>query len=579
MSGISASGTLYFRQIGFNIQYSLDNAIWNFPPGFPLTITNSNPSVTLTVLFTTNITINIGTRYFICGSDNIQFGSTSLNTDGTRPIITISGVTNYSGLIQNTSGYSDIKICNLVVSASGGSKLVDYAGWIAQEEFNGINNWIINCSSDGPIGDALISNCGGIVGGRTGSLSQAVLTIIGCTTSGNINLGGGGGIVGAGCGGFGTSQIAVIECSSSGTIDVISGGIFGGVCSECTATRCYSTGAISGGAGGIFGSEAGLYGSVTATNCYSTGNIGNSGGGIFAEKADQAIANSCYSTGAITSAGGIFGIDFTVNSTAIRCYSSGASSVLNTGGIYYSSGNDNLQGSNNYSEANNSSSGWSDVNAASTLNDIPNPLGSTWISISSNTPYILRNIGFSPYSIYNILESAGPTYSFNTSYSETITQGTSTIVAALPAGYTYDLVVIDSDYPTSYPGITINSTTGQVSTTSSVVPGVYQLFVRNTINPYSVSVFNLTVTLPPAPILNEANQLVIPPCCQITQCVRNSPTTDNTNEALTTYLTGKTIIGNVDSYYNSIKNGTRTFFAEPVFKSYREYMIYLQSQN
>jgi hypothetical protein len=573
MKAIATSGSLYLRQLTpvSNIEYSYDNSTWELPiTSWPILISNSNTSITLNVNFTTDITISSSnTKYFVLLTTNIQFGNTSLNTNGLPTTITLDGLLGgqYIGLVSFAFG--NCVLSNIKIVVTNGTVLQSGCGWFAPSSTNyGSNSVIINCSSDGDI----TRGGGGIIGGSI----SGTLQIIGCTSSGTIYEGGGG-IVGANTTG---ASITVIECSSSGSMNTIQGGgIFGRNCSNCTAIRCYSTGYIYQGGGGIFGYQAGLLGSVIAENCYSEGEINIQAGGIFGAEATNSTATRCYSTGFInTVGGGIFGESYTSSGLAINCYTSGGLIVGQGYGIYSGQDSDNPQGSNNYSEGNNDNLGlWSDVNASPRLDTTPpTPLGTIWISVSPNTPYILRSILFSPYSINNIIQS-GASYSFNTSYSQTILEGGSTIPAILPAGYTYDIVVINDTYPSAYPDISINAATGQISTTPTITPGTYQLFVRNSINPYAVSIFNLTI--PGAPIVHVMNQLVIPPCCQITQCVRNSPTTNNSNQELSTYLTGKTIIGNVDRYYNSISNGTRTFFTTPVFKSYREYMIYLQSQS
>jgi hypothetical protein len=128
MTTISAAGILYIRQNGVNIEYSSSST---FSPAtvissWPVTVTNTAPTSYLKVYFTTDITFTGGAdRFFICGSEYIQFGNTTLNTNGTRPAITIQDIIDYPGLIQNgtseSDGYSYIAIVNLNIVSNGNS--------------------------------------------------------------------------------------------------------------------------------------------------------------------------------------------------------------------------------------------------------------------------------------------------------------------------------------------------------------------------------------------------------------------------------------------------------------------------
>ena len=80
----------------------------------PNTITNNDPSKgNLKIEFTTDIRIIYQFVYFVCFSSNIQFGSTSLKVDVSRPKFIIQ-TNNYDGLIQNgdenNTGYNYIYI-------------------------------------------------------------------------------------------------------------------------------------------------------------------------------------------------------------------------------------------------------------------------------------------------------------------------------------------------------------------------------------------------------------------------------------------------------------------------------------
>jgi len=161
---------IYFKSdMEGGVQYKINDGLYQFF-SIPPTIVNTNTSFTLKVLFENNLTLFSNIFFFIIGSDNIQFGSTSLKGNGTRPIITIDGVSDYPGLIRNgysiIGGFNNIYVYNFEINATGGSTLVSDGGWIGQSYFGNQaqNNFIINCSSNGPI----IDGGGGIVGGYAG---------------------------------------------------------------------------------------------------------------------------------------------------------------------------------------------------------------------------------------------------------------------------------------------------------------------------------------------------------------------------------------------------------------------------
>ena len=466
-------GTIvYIRQGGPNIQFSTDNSTWSNVT-FPVIVTNNNPSLgLLNIEFTTDITLTTNNDYFVCGSSDIQFGKSSLKNDGTRPIISVY-FTNYDGFINNGSesaaGYNNIYIYNLIVVNGGIGSLQIGTGWIGQKGFanSSINNYIINCSSSGDLPGGAVGS-GGIVGSYAGKYlsGNSSLVIIGCSSSGNIGQQDGG-IVGQ-FAGYGGGTVTCIQCFSTGVIQNLSGGIFGNYAGYqggiITATKCYSTGEIGSYSGGIFGRFAGYYGQASADQCYSRGNISNFGGGIFGDTAgislnitQYTIASNCYSFGSVTTPGnGIYG-STKYNGTEVNCYVANGS--------------------------------WTDSDANLSLLGIPSPIiGSTWIKDGFNQPYILNNIGYTPYSINNISTSGIP--SLVQSFSQTINAGGSTS-AGIINGLFYQIFDISKGGSFgTFPTITINSTTGVISTTSGTASGQYTIYLRSD---YNNTQFNLTV--------------------------------------------------------------------------------------
>lgn len=453
-----------------NINISQDNSgSWFYQIGddsespissFPITIVSTNASdiIPIYVYFATNIKITNTNQFFITGSAGINFY-------GLRNKITIDNVSNYPGLIRNgtsgDNGYSRIYANFLRIYAVNGSTLAAGNGWIGQEYFGkGVTyNYITDCSVDAPIP----ASSGGIVGNFAGSAN---------------------------------GEVNIARCYS---LDII-GNYAGGICGQPDNTigsiiiaNCYSSGEIGQFAGGILAANSS--GLIIIQECYSTGAISMSGGGIVGSNAGSFISvTNCYSTGIISAlAGGIYGADISLISRAIKCYTSGMGINSSSGGIYANNPNDNPIGSNNYSECNNGNSGiWTTSHAMDVLNGVPTTggrlYGNTWCQPTLESPYELSSIGLSPY-----------TTDITTSYFQTIAQGGTSSPAILPAGYTYSILAVyevSTDTQIPFDGkFSIDSTNGAISVDITCPIGSYLLIIRNSINPYDISEFDVDVSM------------------------------------------------------------------------------------
>jgi hypothetical protein len=404
---ISAPGgtTVYIRDVEGDIQFSADQETWN-PVLWPCYITNTDTAAgTLKIVFATDIFLNSSSHYFTpYSAGSIQFGSESLREDGTRPIITINGITGYLGLINNgnasENGQNDIHVYNLDVRAAGDSTLAEGeetgAGWICQPYFGKgtSGNYIVNCTSNGPV----VAFGGGIVGSNAADFGN--LNIIGCSSSGALSAGAGG-IVGS-VAGSNNGNVTCESCWSTGIIGTGAGGIVGEASFSVTVRNCYSEGAIGQIAGGICGQNVS---NSFIGDSYSRGSIGTQAGGIVGANATNTNIQNCYSLGNIASqGGGIAGLGFTPGSI-YGCYTTGTV----TGGTGYFIGESANIPSNCYSEAANGSSGWNSTNANTVLQGLPEPvIGEVWVASASNQPYELYNMGYSPYSVNNINITGSP---------------------------------------------------------------------------------------------------------------------------------------------------------------------------
>lgn len=502
--------TLYLRQtaVGEEVSFSTDLTSWS-NVAWPFTIVNTNTALgSIRVIFTTNFTIDttIGNvnGYFVCGSDGIQFGTNVLVSDGTRSIVTVNGVINYPGLINNggsgTNGYNNVYIMNMEVRASGGAVLANNGGWVGHAYFGKgtttASNVVLHCHSTGNTSDY----CGGILGRYTGPVK-----CISCSSSGTVGLNGGG-IIGSHSPSSGV--LTCESCWSSGNIGEYGGGITGLFTGIATVVNCYSSGIISNHGGGICGASSGGNNGtniLTVTECYSTGVIGEWGGGIIGRSSGELYVLNCYSTGYINSNGsGILGnlLGNNTNKTVSSCYVSGAMGVS---GGYVMPGYTNLTGNvtvvsgvvtlvNNFAEASVSSSGWTTSRANNVLQGVPvsasSPIGAKWVYTGLNTPYEILAMGFTPYTRV-IVEGSPP--AIVRSFESSIVAGSLTASAIITSGRTYSILrIIGGGSSNTYDTITINTTNGSISTTRNTLPGSYTLTIRNN-GSYHITTYTLTV--------------------------------------------------------------------------------------
>ena len=520
MTSISANGatqTIYIGTILGRNSYGINDTTTPNPLTFPCQIVNSNGSATLKVVFLSDITVSTTNDYFYVSSgSNVQFGSESLKSDGTVPVITVNGVSGYPGFIRNgtsgANGRANVSIYNLQVRATNEATLGSSGGWIAQSYFakGASGNFIVNCSSAGNIPSA----CGGIAGSFAGSESGGNLTIRGCSSTGEFNVNGAGGIVG-----IYTAQnggtLTIDQCYSTGTIGTNSGGIlanFGGANGgTVTITNCFTLGSIDNNAGGIAGPNCGrgAGSTFTVSSCYTEGAIqGNSSGGILGYQAGiysgVATVSNCYSRGNITgtSAGGIVGANAAIGLSSsdvgtvqvTNCYTSGSAtgstggivSGFNTDSINQTAASDNnwanISVSNSKSEGNAGSSGWNSSNAESYLSM------TSWVVPSgTNVPYKLKTFGFHPYSLTNISSN-----SFSLAFAHpTVNAGDFSNTVALVSGPINFAILTNTS-------VQIDPNNGRLYVPSSLSAGTYTLSLQCNSGSYVTLYFTITLlVLPP----------------------------------------------------------------------------------
>ncbi len=529
--------TIYVRQtaVGQVLEFSNDQTSWS-EIYWPSYIQNTNTSLgVLTVEFITDITIDTtvggNNGYFMVNSENIQVGSRVLKPDGTRPVITINDITNYAGLIRNgtgngggTNGYNNIYIMNLEIRAMGSAHLVNGGGWFGQGHFGNnttaSSNIFINCHSNGPISN----NSGGIAGHYCGPVK-----CVGCSSSGAIDQHAGG-IIGS----HSPASAGALRCESCWTTGAI-GHFAGGITGESSVTaviiNCYSTGAITENAGGISGHLTGGNGggAYTVSDCYSTGTISDLAGGIIGSDSGTVTVTNCYSLGNImATGGGIIGRvpgSNSTNKSITNCYTTGTTANAHSYIVSnYTNVNTNLTVhtgtitlANNYAEAANASSGWSNTRANTVLTGVPSssaaPVGAKWVYAGINTPYELYNMGYTPYT--RTVVTGNPTSPAILRSFATSTSAGNLTAPALISGRSYSILQIAGGGGGGDGGgtITVNSTTGAVGTTRETAVGTYTITLRNN-GSYHITVYELTVTDAVAQPYN--------PCCLFSLFTNNA---------------------------------------------------------
>ena len=247
-----------------------------------------------------------------------------------------------------------------------------------------------------------------------------------------------------------------------------------------TVSQCYSTGAISIRGGGIIASDPYV---VTVTNCYSLGYIVDGAGGILGtipggNNTIKTVTN-CYTTGATAAAYGYIVPGYTNVNTNF---------TVGTGIIYLSS---------NYAEAANASSGWNNTRANTVLTGFPIspsvPVGIKWVYAGVNTPYELIAMGYTPYTRSMVSGAAPP--AIVRAFSSSVVAGSATSPAII-SGKSYAILQTTGGDAGSYGTITINSSTGVISTTGSTASGTYIIRIRNN-GSYHYSTYMLIVTVQP----------------------------------------------------------------------------------
>ena len=176
---------------------------------------------------------------------------------------------------------------------------------------------------------------------------------------------------------------------------------------------------------------------------------------------------------------------------------------------------------NNYSElANNSTSGWNATNANTVLIGYPNLsiIGTVWVILVPEIPYLLLNTGYSVYSITNIINNP-PALVRN--YNTSVYPGNSTS-GGLPVTAQYYIIGITGGNSDSYNTIAIDSGTGIVSTTLSTIPAVYTVYIFNFNNYYgSFDISTITLTVinnVPLPPRSPSFKRLHAPCYRCNYC-------------------------------------------------------------
>lgn len=448
MSSISASGTLYIQQSGSDIQYSSDNSNWTTFV-FPITVTNATPTLAtpLTVLFTTDITTTHNGSKFIAGSNYITF-------DGANKDFTINAIIITPNNIFSSNRRSYITVQNVIFRGTGTMRTLFGAFGMFGQQCSVINcinykdgTYMLDTGS-GSYGTLLVSGCvnyaviASIIGGNLAAYG-GVATVENCSNQNTSPLDPNQGAICAGSAGNSGGKVTINNCFSTCPLTTsgsagIAAQYFGvNTDASCSITNCYSTGSIGANCFGIcsndVGQNSGSYNPVVnISNCYSLGNISGSNSAGIVGKSTLVSTNTptvnisnCYSYGTNSGSNGIqSGTSYTVT----NCYATNGS--------------------------------WSDADASNNLTGTPTNLyvnnpGTTWASISSDTPYVLSSFNSAIYNPSSAEQITSP---------YVIEPGTYTSDQGLfEPNYSYNLLSVDDSSPTSS---TIDANNGEITFTN-----------------------------------------------------------------------------------------------------------------
>jgi hypothetical protein len=290
-------GYIYIRQNGTNIEYSTSSEPRPYQPvlRYPITSFNTSTDTDLTVLFTTDVSVDSSDFYFICGTDRIIF-------DGQDYTFTFNNISDYSGLIQNgtsfSNGKNNITVQNIKTTTTD-SILANNAGWVCQSYFGkgSANVSVTNCFNSGAVNGG---GSGAILGANAAS-DKGNANVSNCSNSGSVIGNGAGGVLGENAGSD-KGNANVSNCSNSGSVI---GNDAGGISGIKTASRggdinvdgraniihCSNSGSISGnGAGAAVGSMSGTSkGRLIIQNFKNNGLIGPNAAGLTGARSNALI--------------------------------------------------------------------------------------------------------------------------------------------------------------------------------------------------------------------------------------------------------------------------------------------------
>jgi len=69
-----------------------------------------------------------------------------------------------------------------------------------------------------------------------------------------------------------------------------------------------------------------------------------------------------------------------------------------------------------------------------------------------------------------------------------------------------------------------------------------------------------------------------PSCCEANICNKNPQESDYDTSIISAKISGKVIDTSVATFYNGVVSGARTTHSQPIFKSYYDYIQYLQGK-
>jgi hypothetical protein len=259
--------------------------------------------------WTANVTVLTGDL----GNDDLSKVN-GATTDYSGIVGTNSATVVRAYVVDESAVLDGVTVCGGSAEAEGGGLCSQGAPTVKNCIFSGNRasqgGGVYNCGDRPALTDCTFSGNRAVKGGGMSNQSCSLVTLTGCTFSGDISSGGeagnqgGGGMLNQGC-----SQVVLTDCTFSGNraYDGSSYGNGGGMlnhsCSQVTLTDCTFSGNQAENGGGMSDGYCSL---ITLTGCTFSKNYATGGGGLYNAQSILTATNCTVSSNQAFSDAGLF---------------------------------------------------------------------------------------------------------------------------------------------------------------------------------------------------------------------------------------------------------------------------------